>query len=469
MREAAYQLQPPSQRGLLHWHALCQMFETDRGTLSPLVHDMLAHLDAALAAELPPDVTADLRAREPQLLLRAADHLRFTLWSLRAVELCDRVLALPSVSTQQRVRALMAKAETLRVNGRNLEAEPLYKEALAHLQQDDPLYAKLLSGMAAVLVLTARVEEAEQHLQTALRLAKGQPAASGRTVMRGALAVIRRRQGRLEEARALLEETVAEHHAQGNRQSECNDLGNLANVMRDLGRFDEAESLYRQTATYAGQIGLTHGVVSAMLNLGGLLHELGRYDEARDCLLQGREVCAEQGGTRSMALLAGNLASVDLDSGRLDEAREGYTSAMAGLRRAGDVQMAAAFGSEFARLLLLMGEVAGAEAELQAAEEVLAWKSAATLRLQAAAPVRAALQLARGDLAAAQVSLSEARAEAARLGIDPGVSILAGVRKAEQALLAAQSGQPLVAGHLEKHIAPELLRALRARGLGSAK
>ncbi|MBC7226569.1 MAG: tetratricopeptide repeat protein [Thermoflexales bacterium] len=64
------------------------------------------------------------------------------------------------------------------------------------------------------------------------------------------------RQGRDEEARALLQQAVSLHEAIGSRYNVAVDLGNFGLVLRGLGRLEEARPYLLQAAEIFDQIGL---------------------------------------------------------------------------------------------------------------------------------------------------------------------------------------------------------------------
>jgi tetratricopeptide (TPR) repeat protein len=65
------------------------------------------------------------------------------------------------------------------------------------------------------------------------------------------------REGRDDDARALLQQAVSLHQAIGDRYSVAADLGNFGLVLRDIGRPEEARPYLLQAAELFDAIGLT--------------------------------------------------------------------------------------------------------------------------------------------------------------------------------------------------------------------
>jgi tetratricopeptide (TPR) repeat protein len=217
--------------------------------------------------------------------------------------------------------------------GRLAEAEPLYRQILAH----DPAAADAWHFLGALYLQSARFGEAVEHLQRAVAL---RPAASdfyshlgaaysGLARHDEAIAALRRavqlaprsasahynlgtalrNAGRLDQAVASFQHAVAAD-PQG-----AEAFYNLANTLVELERLDEAEVAYRQA------LAARSGYLKAMTNLGNLLCRRERIDEA----LAMFEAAVAADASYAPAQL--NLGTILRDVGRYDEA-------IASLRRA---------------------------------------------------------------------------------------------------------------------------------------
>jgi len=190
---------------------------------------------------------------------------------------------------------LAAKAFELHQAGRIVEAELLYRQALA-LQ---PTYADALHLLGVCEHQSGRNVEAIAHIRSAIGI---DPAQSGYQSNLGAvLAAI----GRFEEAAGAFSTAVQlnanaadAHNNLGNALRELNRLADaeasyrraiairpdypeahyhLAGVLSALGQLDAAEAMYRRA------IELRPRYPEAMNNLGTLLQDRGRYEESIRC------------------------------------------------------------------------------------------------------------------------------------------------------------------------------------------
>lgn len=196
------------------------------------------------------------------------------------------------------LEALNALGLQLRSQGRHLEAEPLYREAL--------------EGFRALY--------GDDHADT--------------LSMRGNLALVLQDQGKFDEAEAMLRD-VLESSRRTNAEAFA-PMNNLASLLHFRGEVEEAESLHRQAlAARIAAVGEDDAtVLTAKQNLALTLSRRGKFAEAEPLA---REALAgfrrKLGDTSADTLIAmNNLAWLLQDAGRFVEAEPLYRDTIAGMR-----------------------------------------------------------------------------------------------------------------------------------------
>lgn len=139
----------------------------------------------------------------------------------------------------EQARALFMQALEHHNAQRLVDAERLYREALAHA----PDRVSILANLAVVLASQGRLAEARSPCERALALEPGHGDAQV------VLAACLREEGRASEALGVLEAVAA------GRPDDARAQSNLALVMADLGRLDAAASLHRQAGALAPEDG----------------------------------------------------------------------------------------------------------------------------------------------------------------------------------------------------------------------
>lgn len=210
----------------------------------------------------------------------------------------------------------------------------------------------------------------------------------------------------------------------------------------------------RRAASYFREAGDLRNACTQQGGVGFAELQLGLYRDAEATL---REVLAT---ARQMALGEGALAAEQNLSlalayqGSLDEARERARSSAAALERRGNLRLAAASRAYLAKILLLVGDPAEAEAEARAAVAMSPLRSPDLLRSQA---VLARVLLARAQPAEALELASRAVcAMRERRGIEEG----------EASILLVHAEALRATGRVEQ--AREAIAAARARLLERA-
>jgi tetratricopeptide (TPR) repeat protein len=176
---------------------------------------------------------------------------------------------------EQAARSLAAVAEALFRTDRLEEAIDLMRRALAGLPEGGPDRAAALSSLASLLTFEGKHEEALEVADAALTI--GEPLEQWQTVVAAfqTVAMIRGKQGRKEESRALRERSLAialEHDLSSDAMRAYN---NLADSWLQLDRFEETISVAQRGVQLAQARGdrlwepiLTLMITTARVGLG---------------------------------------------------------------------------------------------------------------------------------------------------------------------------------------------------------
>jgi class 3 adenylate cyclase/tetratricopeptide (TPR) repeat protein len=143
-------------------------------------------------------------------------------------------------------------------------AERSFREAVRILAPlgDRGTLCESQRGLAQILAEEGKLEEAEQVALQSLETV-GEHDASSLATTRMALGLVRARQGRDEEAEALLRDALAIVEGSDFRHVEAETLANLAQFFRERGRSDEADALTARIGDVAPELELD-GVLSSV-------------------------------------------------------------------------------------------------------------------------------------------------------------------------------------------------------------
>ncbi len=251
------------------------------------------------------------------------------------------ILSLGPLTTTNSIQTLEARAAKLFAADRFVEAEPLYRQALAIREESfglgHPRVATGLNNLALLLESTGRYAEAEplhrralMILETALDAEDAKVAASLSN-----LASVLQTTGRYTEAEQLYRRAlVIDAKASGAEHPDsATGLNNLAGLLREIGRYTEAEQLHRRAlAIREKAFGTEHVDVAASLNnLAVLLRTTGRYAEAESLHRRALAIREKVLGLdhTSVATSLNNLAGLLEATGREVEAEPLYIRALA--------------------------------------------------------------------------------------------------------------------------------------------
>lgn len=361
-----------------------------------------------------------------------------------------------------RAEALSVLGSIRRDRGQNKEAAGVFEEALILLRQvNDPLAeAKCAGALATLYAQTGKPDLAEALYRRAMEIHRlgGDP--RGEAIYAGNLATALRDLGRNEEAEALCRRALDTHRLLGNRSDEALCQGNLAILLKASGRVQDAELCYRRALHIFREQGNTPMEGQYLVNLGNLLDDTARTVQAVDCYENALLILSRAGLKRPMAFATGNLAVARQKLGLIEEALGAYSEAVAQLQQLGVGPVAAAFACLRGELLLLTGDPAGAQRDLEYADTLLQAVAQRAFRMQYWVPLKVRLLAHSGHIEEAFALVREAQRKTGKVNHS---SEQARTLDTIGAVLSAAGSGRLVNGHVPTQLSRELRRVLSAR------
>jgi tetratricopeptide (TPR) repeat protein len=419
LRDAAYQLQLPGDRGRLHALAF-QVIEGLAGGRPPDAPPLLGngpskldpHSSDAFAAELAdhasraaggdsagPD-SAALRtwpAVRRNYLRRAADHFTRTYRPMEGVAAWRNYA--DQVEGAERGEALNRAASTAHAAGHWELAERLYDESIrvfaaakdlkhgnvafgnraglyfdlgridrARRDQEEALAAarKLgesgsegaqLTRLSSLYLLTGRLEQAAQASRRALRLHRelGDRRAEGTTLL--GLGHMASQAGRYAESLEHHDQALSAFRQTGDLRSEGVALGSLGNLFWFMGDAGRAERAYDDALLIHRRVGNRKQEGVVLNNLAGLYQDTGRRALAEARLADALAIHREVGNRRSEGVTLGTLADLHRTTGRASESEAAFQAALAIHREIINLLFEGGDSLHYAMLLVSLGRI----------------------------------------------------------------------------------------------------------------
>jgi predicted ATPase len=325
------------------------------------------------------------------------------------VNLLDPVLAATADSgadPRLAAHALAVRGALLRRRGLALPGSRDLVRALsaATTLGDRHLEARVVHELGHALAGRGEAQLAAEHFERALALYRGTGDRAGMGDALHSLGAALARRGKLAEAAPVAERALALHRAELHPAAEAADLRLVAEIALDAGRLDDARARLAEARALSRDLGDRRGEVLA-LGLEGLADDLGgALAAARAAYDRAAASLRELGLSSLEALFAGRAGVLAAREGRTAEAFALLSAACGDLDAEAAPVRRAVFLAHLAALDAHVGRAGEAPALIDEAEKRLAG--------QDAAPARALLDLARGDLdaASAPAALAAARA-----------------------------------------------------------
>lgn len=369
LRDAAYQLQPPGQRATLHALAL-ELIDAsvDSIDLPPLAAEVAEH--ARLGSAAPSVDRESLLQREFELIEMAASHARKGYENQAAVRLYGRAAEHEFVPPARRVECLIiagqlalsfamhteaadllarAKSYAARSGDRLLatrvrfaiatkdwmradttRAEAEFRALVGEAEElaDSAFIAKVVSTLAALLLMTGRNAEAKPLFERAAKLQRetGDQESLAKTLAN--LGALLRRNGEFEEARKLLEQSIEINRAIGNRQSEAAALNVIAMLREEKSRDASVEELYESVIEMQRAIGDREGLGGTYCNLANLYRLTQRHEFCESLFQKALDLHREAGNPYGECITLSNLGLLYDETERVEEGESAHQAAL---------------------------------------------------------------------------------------------------------------------------------------------
>ena len=247
--------------------------------------------------------------------------------------------------------------------------------ALECLQQAAELARSIGDGHAEgqALLLRGSIQNrqgefagSESSLTRALDLGREIGDRLGIAARLNALAYLRFRQGRADEAMALLREALGCTTEAADEQAafpvRAETLMLLGMAYANRGETGQALRYYEEALELRRAAEDTQGVARALNSIGNLRHRTGNYEEAVSCYRQALDLLRTLEERRDAAATANNLASTLMRLGEMDEARQLFEECRRRFADLGD-------RARVADVLLNLGLLAQAQGRMEEAEK----------------------------------------------------------------------------------------------------
>jgi predicted ATPase/DNA-binding XRE family transcriptional regulator len=243
------------------------------------------------------------------------------------------------------------------------------RAALAWTLDGDPEAAlRLAVGLGNFWQIRGHLSEGRRWIEESLAqmLRKGgEPDARlrGRALnASGFLALI---QGDTNQARALLEQSLALSERRNDRDGIARSLNNLGVLATSLGEYDRARELLEQCLALHRELGNTHLVAACLYNLADVANHQGDYDQARARCQECLALYRERGDSSGIAATLRQLGTAAYQRGDHDEGQLLLEESLTLSAQVGDKH-------EIAYILLEIGREACHQGDSEQARETLA-------------------------------------------------------------------------------------------------
>lgn len=218
--------------------------------------------------------------------------------------------------------------------------------ALAQLEAELPGIVAEVRGAAGCRAPTARLvpplvlalyeyfqarprwREWEELNQAALRVARRLGDLPAQARLLGGLGVAHRKLFQLEQATAVLTESIRIHESVGSQRHAAQALDQLGMVYYNLSRYDEAIGYLQESQARARQVGDRVEEAIGLNNLAAVLQRVGRVNEAVACCRRSLAVWRHLGDRHREAVVRSNLADALVRAGQPEQAIAQYQRAL---------------------------------------------------------------------------------------------------------------------------------------------
>ncbi|MBE7472854.1 MAG: hypothetical protein DPW09_27455 [Anaerolineae bacterium] len=266
------------------------------------------------------------------------------------------------------------------IKGWFYEGEEIFRQAvdaLAHCQAARPsqhpdagqrqLLAQLLIRQGWFCMRLARLDQAQQHLEQGLSLARQfqDYLETGRGLHH--LGIVLMLLGQYAAARQLLEESLAVYQQNGGNHFELGSaLGTLGIILTRMGRFDEAKPVIDRGISHYWQAGNPRAIALNYSFLGGFSIQTGNYSQAIPLLREGLTFQRMIDDRVMIRMSLAWLGEIHEMLGEYDEANRQYEESLLIAQGNGDLAGTATAWLNLGRLNVSLGKVYQAKRYLRA-------------------------------------------------------------------------------------------------------
>lgn len=438
VRDAAYGLQPPSERGQMHVAVLDIELALHKGAPpATIAAELSEHAGAAIACGLDTEYLRQLRVRFlKQAMHSAGDGFRLAETIALALELAG----LEWVGPKVKLDGLLVAAEYCDRSGQRERAEAYLTESIRLLEEHP---SPLLSFKAHMLFAAVRIHQGlfpeAEALLTKLVAMDPDEVGEGRYVVGlGNLAIVHHEIGENEKAAREYREVIQRFERLNDAGNQGRNLGNLGNLLRDRGDYEEAETCYTRGLQLVRQEKDKYTECNILGNFAEYLVVRGRFQAARSLIAEAEALQRSLGDIETAGQIRSHLARALAGEGDLENAVKIGREAVTELTKAENPLLAGIARYHLACILFDSGDVKAAAVESAEAENTLVSIGAREMSTCHLAPLRVRIALAQGaepgELPALRTRLEAAETEMARLGLGENSTATDAIAKAREAL-----------------------------------
>lgn len=242
---------------------------------------------------------------------------------------------------------------------------------LARLRGDRLHEGLALNGLGIHAWREARYPEAEALIRESLRRFDGPADALRSAAGIGNLGSLAAIQGRFDEAERELTRALAIFDAAGQRAEVARVSKNLGVMNVDRGRFQAGRALFEQSLALRQQLGLQRELADTLVSIGAADLALESPAAAEASLARAAAIFADHDDPLLESDALARLAQAQIAQGRLGEAADSAGRSLAAARTADNGAARGIAWLRLASIARLRGDIDGARAELERAEQAL--------------------------------------------------------------------------------------------------
>lgn len=392
LRDAAYELQTPGQRALLHRmagllihdlcggtpeaefaEAVCHHIRTARESLDdPELHEIeLTGLEAAIRHTIGNwrhrdalaylERMADIGPPEQRiraLATMATEHQYLGELDL-SIDVARRAFSETTPGTEDWRRTARALGRTLYLANQLDESEPLLREVAAECRRggDPKVLLLVLNDLASVLQRRTRMDEALTLYEEANEGYLARPGVRGRGNVLSNIGTLYFETGQFDKAVVYYKQALEAFDGDDQRHSVGITLANLGASLRLQGDSDGAERHYHRAVEAHRETGDVGFLADVYGKLANLYSQQGRNEESLELHLQAVGSERERGRTMRLGLLVSNLGIHYIAMDRLPESERCFREALEILKGFGNERLLAATEGGLAENLMKTGRI----------------------------------------------------------------------------------------------------------------